>query len=71
MELSQQKPDTIFYNVIGEITGNQFPNEVILVGGHFDSWDIGEGAHDDGAGVIQSIQVLESIKKLNIKLNEQ
>lgn len=68
MELScQKKPDTISYNVIGEITGNQFPNEVILVGGHLDSWDIGEGAHDDGAGVIQSIQVLESIKKLNIK----
>ena len=68
MELScQQKPDTISYNVIGEITGKQFPNEVILVGGHLDSWDIGEGAHDDGAGVIQSIQVLESIKKLNIK----
>ena len=63
MELScQQKPDTISYNVIGEITGNQFPNEVILVGGHLDSWDIGEGAHDDGAGVIQSIQVLESIR---------
>ena len=68
MELScQQKPDTISYNVIGEITGYQFPHEVILVGGHLDSWDIGEGAHDDGAGVIQSIQVLESIKKLNIK----
>ena len=44
-----------------------FPDEIILVGGHLDSWDIGEGAHDDGAGVIQSIQVLESIKKLNIK----
>ena len=44
MELScQQKPDTISHNVIGEITGYQFPHEVILVGGHLDSWDIGEG----------------------------
>ena len=59
-------PDTISHNVIAEIR-EVFPDEIILVGGHLDSWDIGEGAHDDGAGVIQSIQVLESIKKLNIK----
>ncbi len=68
MEFScQQKPDAISYNVVGEIKGSHFPEEVILVGGHLDSWDIGEGAHDDGAGVVQSIQVLESLKKLNIK----
>ena len=47
------------YNVIGEIKGSEFPEEIILVGGHLDSWDIGEGAHDDGAGVVQSLQVLE------------
>ena len=63
----KQMPDTISHNVIAEIRGSAFPDEIILVGGHLDSWDIGEGAHDDGAGVIQSIQVLESIKKLNIK----
>ncbi|PRP65992.1 M20/M25/M40 family metallo-hydrolase [Nonlabens agnitus] len=50
------------YNVIAEIKGTQFPNEVILVGGHLDSWDLGDGSHDDGAGVVQSMQVLETIK---------
>ena len=68
LELScKQLPDTVSYNVIGEIKGSKFPEEIILVGGHLDSWDIGEGAHDDGAGVVQSLQVLETFKKLNIK----
>jgi len=65
----KQLKDTISYNVIGEIRGIKYPDEIILVGGHLDSWDIGEGAHDDGAGVVQSLQVLESFKKLNIKPN--
>ena len=70
MELfCKQFPDTISYNVIGEIKGNKYPDEIILVGGHLDSWDIGEGAHDDGAGVVQSLQVLETFKKLNISPN--
>ena len=68
MELScKQLDDTISYNVIGEIKGKEFPDEIILVGGHLDSWDIGEGAHDDGAGVVQSLQVLETFKKLKLK----
>ena len=68
MELScKQLDDTISYNVIGEIKGQEFPDEIVLVGGHLDSWDIGEGAHDDGAGVVQSLQVLETFKKLNLK----
>ena len=68
MELScKQLNDTISYNVIGEIKGQEFPDEIILVGGHLDSWDIGEGAHDDGAGVVQSLQVLETFKKLKLK----
>ena len=68
MELScKQLEDTISYNVIGEIKGQEFPDEIILVGGHLDSWDIGEGAHDDGAGVVQSLQVLETFKKLKLK----
>ena len=67
IELScQQHDDVISYNVIGEIKGTEFPEEIILVGGHLDSWDIGEGAHDDGAGVVQSLQVLETFKKLEI-----
>ena len=68
MELScKQLGDTISYNVIGEIKGQEFPDEIVLVGGHLDSWDIGEGAHDDGAGVVQSLQVLETFKKLKLK----
>lgn len=60
-------PRKIQYNVIGEIRGNIHPEKIILVGGHLDSWDIGEGAHDDGAGVTQSIEVLRILKKLEYK----
>lgn len=60
-------PDAESYNVIGEIKGSEFPDEVIVVGGHFDSWDVGCGAHDDGAGCVQSLEVLYLLKKLNLK----
>ena len=60
-------PDKISYNVIGEIKGSEFPDEYITVGGHLDSWDMGEGAHDDGAGVVQSIEVLHLLNLMNIK----
>ncbi|MEL6276831.1 MAG: M28 family peptidase, partial [Bacteroidota bacterium] len=46
------------HNVIGEITGSQYPDQIILVGGHLDSWDVGEGAHDDGVGCMQAMDVL-------------
>ncbi len=55
------------YNVIGEIRGSTFPNEVIVVGGHLDSWDVGEGAHDDGAGCMQSMDVLHVLKSTGYK----
>jgi hypothetical protein len=55
------------YNVVGEITGSQFPNQVMVVGGHLDSWDLGDGSHDDGAGCVQSMAVLETLKKLNYR----
>lgn len=55
------------HTVIGEIKGSQYPDEIILVGGHLDAWDIGQGAHDDGAGCVQSIQVLETLEALNYK----
>jgi hypothetical protein len=60
-------PDTTSYNVIGEITGSEFPQEIILVGAHIDSWDLGCGAHDDGGGCVQAMEVLYLFKKLNIK----
>lgn len=55
------------YNVIGELRGAERPEQIIVVGGHLDSWDVGEGAHDDGAGCVQSIEVIRSLKALGIK----
>lgn len=52
------------HNIIGEIRGKSKPNEIILVGGHFDSWDKGDGSHDDGGGCVQSVEVLKLIKKV-------
>lgn len=60
----QMLPDTIAHNIIGEIKGSEFPEEIITIGGHLDSWDPGEGAHDDGAGVVQSIEVLRVFKAI-------
>jgi hypothetical protein len=55
-------PDADSYNVIGEIKGSTYPNEILVVGGHLDSWDLGDGSHDDGAGCVQSMEVLRLIK---------
>lgn len=63
----QQLKDVQSYNVIGEITGSEFPNEYMVVGGHLDSWDLGDGSHDDGAGVVQSMDVLRLLKGVGIK----
>jgi carboxypeptidase Q len=60
-------PDTIAHNIIGELTGTEFPDQYITVGGHLDSWDPGEGAHDDGAGIVQTIEVLRTLKVLGYK----
>jgi Zn-dependent M28 family amino/carboxypeptidase len=60
----EMKPNKLSYNVIGEIRGSEKPEEIIAVGGHLDSWDVGEGAHDDGAGCIQGIEVLRLYKTL-------
>lgn len=64
---SEQLPDVQSYNVVGEITGSEFPDEYIVVGGHLDSWDLGDGSHDDGAGVVQSMEVLRLLKESGIK----
>ena len=62
------KDEKLSHSVIGEITGHK-DKSVIVVGGHLDSWDVGEGAHDDGAGIVQSIEVLRTFKNLGIKNN--
>lgn len=60
-------PDVQSYNVIGEITGSTYPEEIMVVGGHLDSWDLGDGSHDDGAGIVQSMEVLRIMKKINYR----
>lgn len=70
MELScKWLSDTISYNVIGEIRGTKSPEKIIAVGGHLDSWDIGEGAHDDGAGCMHSIESVRLLKQLGYRPN--
>ena len=63
----KQLADVQSYNVIGEITGNKYPNDIIVVGAHLDSWDLGDGSHDDGAGVVQSMDVLRLLKMSGVK----
>jgi len=60
-------PDTIGHNVIGELTGSEFPDQYITVGGHLDSWDPAEGANDDGSGIVQTIEVMRAFKALGYK----
>lgn len=60
-------PDTIGHNVIGELKGAEFPDEIITIGGHLDSWDPAEGAHDDGAGCVQTIEILRAFKAIGYK----
>jgi hypothetical protein len=63
----KQFDDVKSYNVIAEIKGRVYPDEIILVGGHLDSWDLGDGSHDDGAGVVQSIDLLNILNKSGYK----
>ncbi len=55
------------FNVIGEIKGSEHPEQIIVIGGHLDSWETGEGAHDDGAGCVQSMAVLQTLMRLGYK----
>ena len=59
--------DVQSHNVIGEITGSTYPDKFMVIGGHLDSWDLGDGSHDDGAGCVQSMEVLRLFKKINYK----
>ncbi len=60
-------PDVLSYNVVGELTGTENPGNIMVVGGHLDSWDLADGSHDDGAGVVQSMEVVRILKNLNYK----
>ena len=59
--------DKLSYNVIAEIKGSEFPEEIVVIGGHLDAWDNGHGAHDDGAGCVQSMEVLRIFRDLKIQ----
>lgn len=60
-------PDVESANVVGELRGSEKPNDIIVVGGHLDAWDKGQGAHDDGAGCVQAIEALHLLKKIGVK----
>ena len=66
---SKNFPDQLSHNVIAEIKGSKYPHEIIVVGGHLDSWDVGDGSHDDGAGIVQSMEVIRIFKSLGYKPN--
>jgi carboxypeptidase Q len=63
---SQELPDAPSANVIGELRGRERPDEVVVIGAHIDSWDVGQGAHDDGAGCVQMMQALTLLRKLKL-----
>lgn len=62
-------PDVLSYNVITELKGKNHPERIITMGGHLDSWDTGEGAHDDGAGAIHCLEALRMLKQENYRPN--
>jgi hypothetical protein len=65
--MPQTLPDAASHNVIAEIKGSELPDEVVVVGAHLDSWDLGTGALDDAAGVVVGMQVGYLVKRLNLK----
>lgn len=60
-------PDAESANVVAEIKGRELPEEIVLVSGHFDSWDVGHGAHDDGGGCLMAWEAVRLMKKLNLR----
>lgn len=60
-------PDALSHNVIGEITGREFPNEIVTIGGHLDSWDVGQGAHDDAGGCIVAMEAVRLLRVLGLQ----
>jgi len=64
---AQTLPDGRSHNVIGELRGREKPNEIVVVGGHLDSWDVGSGAHDDGGGCVISMEAIRLIRALGLQ----
>jgi hypothetical protein len=64
---AQTLPEADSANVIGEIVGRELPDEVVVLGGHIDSWDVGQGAHDDGGGIVAAWQAVLLMKQLGLR----
>jgi carboxypeptidase Q len=64
---SKLLPDTLSHNVVAQLTGSAKPNEFLITGGHLDAWDNGQGAHDDGAGCVQSMEAIRILHELGYK----
>jgi carboxypeptidase Q len=64
---AQMLPDVESANVVGELTGREHPEQVVVIGGHSDSWDVGRGAMDDGGGCIVTWEALRVLKRLNLR----
>ena len=64
---AETRPDVDSANVIGELVGSERPDEVVVIGGHLDSWDVGQGAHDDGAGVVAAWRAVALMRQLGLK----
>jgi carboxypeptidase Q len=63
----QMLPDVESANVIGELVGKDKPDEIVAIGGHLDSWDVGQGAHDDGAGIVTMLHAAKLLKQLGLQ----
>ena len=64
---AQRLPDVEQANVVADLIGREKPEEIVLVSGHFDSWDVGDGAHDDGASCVLAMEVARQLKKLDLR----
>lgn len=64
---AHMEPDADAANVVGEIPGSEYPEQVVVMGGHIDSWDVGQGAQDDGSGIMATLQAAALIKRLGLK----
>ncbi len=64
---AKNHPDAESANVIGELVGSTNPDEIVVIGGHIDSWDVGQGAHDDGAGCVMAMEAINVLRKLNLR----
>ena len=63
---SQRGPDVLSHNVVADLKGSEHPEQIVLVSGHLDSWDLGTGAIDDGSGIVAAMQVVELVQKLHL-----